>query len=260
MLTKLTCLRFLAFLKTISAILLITFLSSADQQLFAQCPEIQVVELLGVPGFAETDELIICGKPDSLAYLIYIEEPGEISGTQMTVDFLPGMIYAGFELTHYDSTTSISVVDPNPNKPRFLLDGVTEGIYVAYIGATTNCGIDLNALEYTVDLKFNFTYQDTMGNFFNCSQTVTPDRTYNTTIKRPALNWNTANNMVINTIGAERCFETRLTQDGLGANLEEFTLDLEGVDLSGSLSLNRVLVNNIETPYQYDNTNKIISQ
>jgi len=225
----------------------------------AQCPEIQVVELLGIPGFSETDEIVICGKPDTLAYLIYIEEPGEISGTQMTVDFLPGMIYAGFELTHYDSNTFISVVNPLPEKPRFLLDGVTEGIYVAYIGVTADCSVDKNALEYNVDLKFNFTYQDTLGNFFNCSQEVTPDRTYNTSIKTPAINWNSTPNMNINTIGAERCFNVRLTQDGIDAYLEDFYIALEGVDLSGSLSLNRVLANNIPIPFSYDNTNKVIS-
>jgi len=27
----------------------------------APCPEMQVIELLGIPGFAETDELVICG-------------------------------------------------------------------------------------------------------------------------------------------------------------------------------------------------------
>jgi len=229
-----------------------------SDKVHAQCPEIQVVELLGVPGFAETDELIVCGKPDTLAYLIYIEEPGEISGTQMTVDFLPGMIYAGFELTHYDSNTFISVVNPSPEKPRFLLDGVTEGIYIAYIGATTNCSVDKDGLEYKVDLKFNFTYQDTMGNFFNCSQTVTPDRTYNTTIKTPVLNWNRANNMTINRIGLEQCFNVRLTQDGIDANLEDFYLELQNVDLSGSLNLNEVRVNGTPITYDYDNTNKII--
>jgi len=69
------------------------------------CPEMQVIELLGIPGFAETDELVICGAPDTLAFLIFIEEPGTISGTQMSATFLPGMQYAGFELTHYGSGT-----------------------------------------------------------------------------------------------------------------------------------------------------------
>ena len=76
----------------------------------ATCPTIRVQELQGVPNFSETDQLVICGAADTLAYLIYIEEPGNISGTQLTLDFKPGMQYAGFQLTHYDGT-AISVVD-----------------------------------------------------------------------------------------------------------------------------------------------------
>ena len=67
---------------------------------------------LGIPGFSETNELVICGAPDTLAFLIFIEEPGNISGTQMTAKLLPGMQYAGFELTEY--TTCLLYTSPSP--------------------------------------------------------------------------------------------------------------------------------------------------
>ena len=89
---------------------LFTFFGAS--KVVSQCPNIQVIELLDVPGFAQTDELVVCGRPDTLSLLLFIEEAGQISGTQMTLDFEPGMQYAGFELTHYDATTSISVVNP----------------------------------------------------------------------------------------------------------------------------------------------------
>jgi len=82
--------------KQLLAISLLTLavlgISTAKAQ--AQCPDIQVIELLDVPGFAQTDDLVVCGVPDTLAFLIYIEEAGEISGTQMTLDFKPGMQYS----------------------------------------------------------------------------------------------------------------------------------------------------------------------
>ena len=102
---------------------------STSMPLANGCPEIQVIELLGIPGFIETEELVICGAADTLAYIIFIEEPGNISGTQMTANFLPGMQYAGFELTHYGGPTTIANLNPSPNQPNFLLEGITECVY-----------------------------------------------------------------------------------------------------------------------------------
>ena len=38
----------------------------------SDCPEIEVIELNNIPGFAQTDELMICGASDTLAFLIYL--------------------------------------------------------------------------------------------------------------------------------------------------------------------------------------------
>ena len=225
----------------------------------SDCPDMEVLELLGVPGFAETNELVMCGKADTLAFLIYIEEPGNVAGTQMTVDFKPGMQYAGFELTHY-AGTSISVVDPNPDKPRFLLEGITEGVYVGYIGVTTNCDADIDALNYSVNLKFNFVYEDTCGFFQQCTQLVTPLRTYNTIIREPVLNWQTVNNSTITSLGVTQCFNLTISQDGIEAYLEEFNFQACGIDESEGLQFVSAKANGVDLDMAgYDSGTKTFS-
>jgi len=221
------------------------------------CPEIEVIELAGIPGFAQTDELMICGASDTLAFLIYIEEPGTIAGTQMSVDFKPGMQYAGFELTEY-AGTAITIVDPTPEKPRFLLDGITDGVYVGYIGVDVTCDADINALTYSIDLKFNFIYEDTCGNFYDCQQFVTPLRTYNTVIREPVLNYQSVPTTTISALGIETCSDIVISQDGIDAYLDEFNFAVCGLDFSDQLQLTSMFANGTPLPYNYDAGTQIL--
>ena len=215
------------------------------------CPEMQVIELLGIPGFAETDELVICGAPDTLAFLIFIEEPGTISGTQMSATFLPGMQYAGFELTHYGSGT-IANLDPNPAAPTFLLEGITNGVYIGYVGVEATCDANINAFEYEVDLDFTFIYEDTLGNFQRCRQSVTPIRTYNSVIKEPVLNFRSAPNTTINSLGNEFCTNVQISQDGIDAYLSEIEFSICNVDFSNEINLTSISANGTPIPYTYN--------
>lgn len=214
------------------------------------CPTMEVLELLGIPGFSQTDELVVCGREDTLAFLIYIEEPGEVSGTQMTVDFKPGMQFSGTASTHYPGTF-MSVVDPNPDKPRFLLDGVTDGVYVGYIGVESNCDADIDALTYSINLKFNFIYEDTCGNFQQCQQFVTPLRTYNSVIREPVLNWQSVPNTTISALETNQCTNVTVSQNGIQAYLEEFDFKVCNLNFSDGLQLNTLKVNGTDIPYDY---------
>ena len=214
------------------------------------CPQIQVIELLGIPGFSETDELVICGVPDTLAYIIFIEEPGNISGTQMTANLLPGMQYAGFELTEY-STTTIANLNPSPNQPTFLLEGITDGVYIAYIGVEVTCDADINGFDYQVDLDFNFIYEDTLGNFQSCRQSVTPNRSYNSIIKEPVLNFRSVPITNITALEQEFCTDITLSQDGIQSYLEEVGFSVCNVDFVNELELTSVSANGMAIPYNY---------
>ncbi len=232
-------------------------LQAQDDCIPTSCPEIEVIELFNVPGFAQTDELMICGASDTLAFLIYIEEPGNISGTQMTVDFKPGMQYAGFELTEY-AGTDITIVDPTPSKPRFLLDGITEGVYIGYIGVDATCDADINALTYSINLKFNFIYEDTCGNFYDCQQFVTPLRTYNTVIREPVLNFQSVSHTTIGALGTETCSNIIISQDGIDAYLDDFNFAVCGLDFTDELTLTQVNVNGAPLTYNYDPSTQIL--
>ena len=215
------------------------------------CPEMQVVELLGIPGFAATDELVICGAPDTLAFLIFIEEPGTILGTQMSITFLPGMQYAGFESTHYGSGT-IANLSPNPSAPKFLLEGITNGVYIGYIGVEATCDANIDAFEYTVDLDFDFIYEDTLGNFQRCRQSVHPLRPYNSTIKEPVLNFRSAPNTIINSLGTETCTNIQISQDGIGAYLDSVSFSICNVDFTNEVQLTSFSANGVPIPYTYN--------
>ena len=214
------------------------------------CPEIQVMELSGIPGFSKTNELVICGAPDTLAFLIFIEEPGNISGTQMTAKLLPGMQYARFETTHYNTTT-IANLDPNPNQPKFLLEGITDGVYVAYIGIEATCDADINAFNYEVDLDFSFIYEDTLGNFQSCRQSTTPNRSYNAILKEPVLNFRSVPITNITTLEQEFCTNITLSQDGIQAYLEEVEFSVCNVDFATEIELTSVSANGTAIPYTY---------
>ena len=216
----------------------------------ALCPEIQTIELINVAGFASTDRLVVCGEPDTLAFVIFIEEPGDILGAQMSVTFQPGMQYAGFELTHYGGTTILNL-DPDPTNPNFLLEGITDAIFIAYIGVESTCDADVNGLNYTVDLEYNFTFQDTFGNIQTCRQKAEPARVYNSTIKTPVLNYRSVPNTVIIGLSEEYCTTIRISQDGIQAYLQDFELAICGIDLANELSLTSTSVNGIPIGSSY---------
>jgi len=228
----------------------------------AECPSIEVIELNDVPGFAQTDNLTMCGTPDTIAYLIYIEEPGTISGTQMSMSYKPGMEYADFVDVHYPTNTAISVISNFSAKPRFLLDGITEGVFVGYIGTTSNCAADINALDYDIELKFNFIYQDTTGSFVSCQQFVTPERLYNTLIKEPVLNYRRQPNLTVSSVGVQRCDYFEISQDGIGSHLNQMDIEVTGVDLSQGLVLNSVRLGSSSGPiadYTHDPITNILN-
>ena len=60
---------------------LFVLLSALSCQLIqAQCPNIQIVDLRGTPGFPQTDDLNVCGRADTLSLLIFTDDPGQIAG------------------------------------------------------------------------------------------------------------------------------------------------------------------------------------
>lgn len=86
----------------------------------SQCPTIQFVDLRGTPGFPQTDDLNVCGEPDTLSILMFTDAPGQIAGFEFTVNMVSGMRYAGFEEALYGGCTNVSNTNPDVSSPVFI--------------------------------------------------------------------------------------------------------------------------------------------
>jgi len=125
-------------------------------------------------------------------------------------------------------------------------------VYVGYIGVQSTCDANINGLEYTVDIDFNYIYEDTLGNFFNCKTSVTPIRTYNSIIKTPVLNFQSTPATVIGALNTNTCTNIVLSQDGISAYVQDFEFEVANLDLTGNIQLNSVRSNGSDIPYTYD--------
>jgi len=64
-----------------------------------QCVDIEIVDLRGVLGYAQFDDLIVCGEADTLSFIVYSGEPDRILGFELEVNLPTGMHYVGWEFT-----------------------------------------------------------------------------------------------------------------------------------------------------------------
>ena len=109
--------------------------------LSAQCPDVDIVDLRGVPGYAQFDDLNACGDADTLSFIIFSGDPGRIAGFELEVNLPDGMQYAGWEFAEF-AGTSIANSDPDSSCPEFVVDGFdADSIVVVNIGIEANCDI-----------------------------------------------------------------------------------------------------------------------
>ena len=220
------------------------------------CPDLQIVDMRGVPNFAQTDDLAVCGAADTLALLIFTDDPGEISNMKMTLHLESGMEYAGFELTHYGGSTTIANIDPSVSDPEFLLGGVTGGeIYVAYIGVRAKCGIDLTN-DYFVSLDFDYNFTDTLSNTFSCATSYTIEEKYNNSFSIPVLNVQstTPADATITALATPGCQTVKVSQDGLDTYLDSMVFRITGLDVASSgVQLVSLKANGTDLPFTYTN-------
>ena len=155
--------------KVLSVIFCLTF----AQQLSAQCPDIDIIDLRGTPGFAQLDDLTACGDPDTLSFIVFSGDPGTILGFELEMGLPEGFEYAGFEFTDFTGT-SVSNSNPDPTCPEFLVDGFdADSILVVNIGLETTCDVSLEELLF-IDFEYSFTYIDTFNVVHQCDGNFTP--------------------------------------------------------------------------------------
>ena len=234
-------------LRLLSCLLLLTFCEMG----WAQCPNIQIVDLRDVPGFPQADNLNVFGDPDTLSLLVFTDDPGEIQGFEMTVNMVQGMRYAGFEDTHYGGCTDISNADPDISSPVFIANGITCGdIFVANIGVTADCTVDLTNNDYTIEVEYEYVYFPPTGGAIECKGSYTLDNNFNSSLKESVLNMFSPSpiDVTVTGLGTPACQTLTISQDGLQAYVDEFQFAVCGLDLgpTSTVSLTSITGNGID--------------
>ena len=228
--------------------------------IFSQCPDIEIVDLRNVPGYAQFDDLSVCGEPDTLSFIVYTGDPGSVLGFELELDLPDGLEYGGWEYTAFGGT-AISVLDPDPTEPVFLVDGFDgDSLIVVHIAVQANCEVDLNNI---LNLNYSYEYQFISPNnvMYACSNKGGFDNELNSAIKIPVLNvldGLSPAEVTITSIGGEFCQDISISQDGISSYLDSFYFEISGLAFDGDLLLNSITANSSENvPFTYDSNTEI---
>ena len=214
------------------------------------CPDLEFIDLRNVPGYPQIDDITACGAADTLSMIIFTGDPGQINGFEFEIDLPEGIEYAGFEFAQLGNT-SISIADPSPSRPVFLVDGITgDSLVIVNIGIRANCEVDKSE-QLFFDYNFEYIYTDTLGALHQCNGTFTPEVEFNSAVNMPVLNMLSPLSPAEATLGAlsaPYCQTIQVSQDGLSSYVDSFTLEILNLDLSGDLMLTSINVNSISYP------------
>ncbi len=240
---------------------LLLLLSSLTVQVNAQCNNVEFYDLRGVPGFAQTDNLTVCGEADTLALLVFTDSEDPLYNAKLTVNLPTGMEYAGFELVSDPSVSTIALLDASLlNTPEFALGQLDmDHPHIVYIGVQTTCEYadDPQPLIVSYDLEY---FHLTPGQE-DCVESYEVEEEFNSSTNIPVLNMLSVapTSLTFTSVGQTITQTIVLSQDGLNAYLNEFHYELSGVDLSGALGLSDVRINGTSsTNYLYDPITQIL--
>ena len=109
------------------------------------CGQITMASLVGVPGFANLDQLNVCSVPDTLALLIYNDGTNTATNIQLQLDFDPGLSYGGFGYSKNNSATVTPFNVSDPTRPIFNISNMApNSAVIAYIAVKANCDVDIS--------------------------------------------------------------------------------------------------------------------
>ncbi len=227
----------------------------------AECPDISIVSLDGIPNFPEVDLLNLCSSPDTLTLLIYNGGECDIFDIDMTITFDEGLSYGGFITPNAlnPGTGTVTEFDLSDlTVPVFRITQIdSSAAYIVDIAMQADCDVNIESEEdINLDASVSFTYNNDNGSTPTCTETITEVGAYNSGIKVPVLNAlsispSTRNISASNT---PQCQRVTISQDGIDALLDEFVFQVQGIDQSvyevASIDVNDILVP--PTDYSYD--------
>jgi len=242
-------------------IALFLFVGGTQKTFAQQCPvTVQMLDINGATGFPEADEFVICGAMDTLALLIANNAGEVLTNVEMVVNLPTGMQYAGYEGV-FDPAYPVAPANVSDlQNPTFLFPQLSdEEAQVVYIGVSTNCDAVTFTGDYIIDFTLNYVFQDSNGFYYNCSDDYTTGE-YNSTVKTPVLN-------ILSISPATRtltnnnpgCQTIRISQNGIGAYLEEFQVYWTGVPLGTEYNISSMTVAGTPVSYTYDPATTLIT-
>jgi len=212
-----------------------------------QCPvTIQMLDISGATGFPETNELVICGAMDTLAVLIANNAGEVLTNVELVVNLPTGTQYAGYEGV-YDPAFPVAPANvSDPQNPTFLFPQLSdETAQVVFIGISANCDAVTYMGDYKFDYTLNYVFQDSNGFYYNCSDSYTSGE-YNSSIKTPVLNILSLSPQTLTATGtAPVCQTMRISQNGIGAYLEEFDVFWSGINLGTDYNISSLTVGGV---------------
>lgn len=188
----------------------------------------KIVPLNGIFGYPEMDSLVICGAPDTLAFLVYFTGEQPVENATLRLKLGGGIQFGGFVTSPNPGT--VQLLDNDPTKPRFLLPYVAQdSVAIIYVGLKASCS-SANYFNPSVESEIRYTYQ---GN--NCVDTYDFDMAIiQQAILVPVLNIRNPLPAPINftSVNQTRCQTLTISQDGIRASLDSFTFMVDSLDLT----------------------------
>ena len=102
--------------------------------------KVNMLDLRNKPGFAQTDYMVACGAPDTLALLLYTNAENYIEDLHLTVRLPSGLEYGGFVLGGRPGSMIEELNVSDPETPVFNIPSINQDSFrVVYIGVRANC-------------------------------------------------------------------------------------------------------------------------
>jgi len=200
---------------------------------------IKFADLRGVAGNPQFDSLSICGNCDTISIFIVTNSDTVITDNMFTVNLPEGLSYCGA----VGSETTIGVSEANvtnPQSPQFFIPDINSGNGVqVWFTVKAECDVVSTLFDPIDDelfIDYRMDYTDPSGNaafdlFF-------PPRPYNNAVMIPVLNILSIEDQTLagaplaGTLSVPGSYQQKATisQNGLGAFLEEFYLEVDYVD------------------------------
>lgn len=215
------------------------------------CPDIEIIDLRNVAGFAQLNDLTICGATDTLSFMVFTGDPGEVKGFELTLDLPDGIEYAGWEFVQLGNT-SIIATNSNSTKPEFYIDGITgDSLVIANIGLKATCDVNKSKSLF-IDFDYKFVFIDTADVIHKCSNTFQPTLELNSAVHEPVLNLLSPLSpaeVTISSVAGTSCQELQISQDGLNSYVDSLSFEIIGLDFNeGDLLLDSIVANDIKIP------------